>query len=735
MKKNAKKLSLSKKISIITIAINVVIYICISYIMVNNIISDYNRGQEKLKTIEKEELKAYKKEIKEAVSLAYKAVEKVAEMSDDKELSQEIVRNMKYGDDGKMYIWIHKYNEDVTMVMHPKKSLEGLPFKNITGLTRVKKLYYKGDIINADSEIVTEIKKNINIYHLADTNQMLKKDPNSEAYAEFYWTKPGMPEDTGYKKISYNKLFKKWGWVIGSGLYIDDIERHVSIVEKEIAREMRNSIVKYSLILILLLTINIIGIIILKRNLNPINTLTTALKEISKGNLRFKVKESMKTNDEVGEMISATEKMANNMANLIQTIKVSSENVADLSYKLSDNANQTKETSTQISTAITNVAEGAGKQVFNINTAIELMEKMLKLIKKVENSAISQTEKLTETVQKAKATDEEMQNLSKSAANELNSINETASLVSLMAEAINQVTTEATNVSQNSQETAETAQKGEIIVTKTVKGMEKIKDAVLNSSEKIDTLGKRSSQIGDIIEVIDDIAEQTNLLALNAAIEAARAGEHGKGFAVVADEVRKLAERSSTATKEIATLIQAIQTDTKEAVESMKTGTDEVEKGAELAYQTKKALKNILAAISETVDQIQNITASTEEIAASSGTVVQNISNIEVIIKNNTEKISQVAENSTQIVSTTQNVMNESKNNQQATIKIKTSYEEINSSIDNVSAIAEDTSSLAEEVTASTEEMTATMETTADQTESLSSMAKTLLSEINKFNV
>jgi TolB-like protein len=158
-----------------------------------------------------------------------------------------------------------------------------------------------------------------------------------------------------------------------------------------------------------------------------------------------------------------------------------------------------------------------------------------------------------------------------------------------------------------------TAKTGRDVVTETITGMEQLSNAVTQSATIIAALGKSSDQIGEIVRVIEDIADQTNLLALNAAIEAARAGEQGRGFAVVADEVRKLAERTTKATKEIGDMIRQIQQDTKGAVVSMEEGTQKVVGGVALVNKTGEALAMIAERVTQTADMIRQIAVAAEE--------------------------------------------------------------------------------------------------------------------------
>jgi twitching motility protein PilJ len=180
--------------------------------------------------------------------------------------------------------------------------------------------------------------------------------------------------------------------------------------------------------------------------------------------------------------------------------------------------------------------------------------------------------------------------------------------VNTMSHTTQRMAENAEAATQTSLRATQAAVKGGASVAETIKGMQRIRATVQSTGKKIKGLGERSLEIGAIIEVINEIATQTNLLALNAAIEAARAGEQGKGFAVVADEVRKLAERAARATKDITGLIKGIQVETSEAVTVMEEGTREVEEGTKLADQAGAALREIEQIVKQTAGLVTDIT-------------------------------------------------------------------------------------------------------------------------------
>lgn len=225
---------------------------------------------------------------------------------------------------------------------------------------------------------------------------------------------------------------------------------------------------------------------------------------------------------------------------------------------------------------------------------------------------------------------------------------EVASAIEEMTKTIMENTHNANTAASIAQEAGEKAKEGGKVVEETISGINRISDVVIKSAETIQALGKNSDQIGEIIQVIDDIADQTNLLALNAAIEAARAGEQGRGFAVVADEVRKLAERTTKATKEIAEMIKKIQKDTSGAVTAINQGTKEVERGKELANRAGQALKDIISQTNEVADTISQLAVASEQQSSTSEQIsinVEAINNVTQQSAQGTHQVSRAAEN------------------------------------------------------------------------------------------
>lgn len=194
-----------------------------------------------------------------------------------------------------------------------------------------------------------------------------------------------------------------------------------------------------------------------------------------------------------------------------------------------------------------------------------------------------------------------------------------------MAATSNDIASNCSMAVESANRACSAATSGSDIVQKTVVGMSRIALKVQESARTVESLGQRSDQIGAIIGTIEDIADQTNLLALNAAIEAARAGEQGRGFAVVADEVRALAERTTRATKEISGMIKSIQLETRSAVSAMEDGVQEVERGTEDASRSGSALEEILAQVNEVTGQINQIATAAEEQTATTNEISGNM--------------------------------------------------------------------------------------------------------------
>jgi len=247
---------------------------------------------------------------------------------------------------------------------------------------------------------------------------------------------------------------------------------------------------------------------------------------------------------------------------------------------------------------------------------------------------------------------------------------EVASAVEEMTKTIVENSKNAGNTAETAKQAKEVAEKGGQIVSETVDGIHRIADAARKTATSIDQFSKSSAQIGEIIGVIDDIADQTNLLALNAAIEAARAGEQGRGFAVVADEVRKLAERTTKATKEIATMIKNIQGETETAVNVMATGSKEVENGLTLAQQAGASLKQIVEVSQKVTDMVAQIAAASEQQSSASEQISKNVEAISSVTSETaagTQQIARAAEDLNRLTENLQQYIEKFKLSEHAT--------------------------------------------------------------------
>lgn len=285
-----------------------------------------------------------------------------------------------------------------------------------------------------------------------------------------------------------------------------------------------------------------------------------------------------------------------------------------------------------VETTVTEDFTGAIADAFNYT--IDQLRSLVSTI----NNAVSRVGKA------ASETESNSRQLARASKQQAQEITGASAAINEMAVSIEQVSANASESSQVAEKSVEIAKKGGAVVRNTISGMDTIREQIQETSKRIKRLGESSQEIGNIVSLINDISDQTNILALNAAIQASAAGEAGRGFAVVADEVQRLAERSGNATKQIEALVKTIQTDTNEAVISMEDTTTEVVRGAALTQDAGVALEEIEHVSTHLADLIQNISNAARQQAASAGHVSNTMNVIQEITSQTSEGTEETAQ-------------------------------------------------------------------------------------------
>ncbi|MBE0575401.1 MAG: HAMP domain-containing protein [Desulfuromonadales bacterium] len=442
----------------------------------------------------------------------------------------------------------------------------------------------------------------------------------------------------------------------------------------------------------------LVGLLVSAGIVRPLREVVANLRDISAGGGDLTSQLKVRSTDEIGELaecfngfLTRQREMVGRIRGVTEDLTKANEKVRNSSHEVMEGAVRQSQALEETSRAIEGIDEAAGGIAESTGNLVSSVEESssatLELGATIEEIA-SQMEKLFSTVDAVSSSINEMSVASQEVAENVGILSSSTEVtVSSMLEmdaSIKEIEENAVQTSKLASEAAEDAQRGMQTVDETIRGIESIRQTVDRASEAIMELGNQSSAIGKILTVIDDVADQTSLLALNAAIIAAQAGEHGRGFAVVADEIRELAERSAVSTREIGTIIANLQEGTQEAVVAMKAGSEQVYEEVKRSKASSMALEKIRSSTLKAMQQVNGIVRATEEQSRGSRQVTDSMNQVAAMLEQIASAINQQTSGARQLAEGAESMRDIAAHGKQSTSEQAKGSRQINESMEQI---------------------------------------------------
>lgn len=465
----------------------------------------------------------------------------------------------------------------------------------------------------------------------------------------------------------------------------------------------------------------------------PLTEIISVFRKVSQGDLTARCNSNLK--NEFGEIAKCADAMTINVSSIIIDLKKMSSDLGHGLLGLKSDYFDISQSIHQVSEFMEENVLGNKEQTALVSAGNDDIALLMQDIISIKDRYDAELKYINDINNVICRNDKELSLIVKNSNVEKKELTNTVEIIAQVKSAIVSTANDASVASENSIKAVSVSTQGNEVVGDVVSNMNSIQSSVHDTSNKIMVLGELSGEIGEIIAIIDDISAQTNLLALNAAIEAARAGEHGKGFAVVADEVRKLAERSQSSTKQITEIIKKIEQSTKGAVDSMMSNVKEISLGVKTAEKAKFSLGVITDTINETLNQVQNISSATQQVAGSSDEVLSLVETIDEVVLKNNSSLSDISDSYKKMVVEINEMKDLCYTNNDSVAMMFSKYENIASKIENISKISKKISNSNEEASASTQMVSDSVDSVNVKIEDISVRISDLNHKISGFNI